>query len=372
MIEDPILERLTETAYDAVFDDAVFEHHITTLQRINVDGLTALVFAAAPDATAVPVFEGIGGAQTNDYLEYYALIDYAWPLKHLFQSNGPLSIFEHVSEHSYLKSEFYNDFNKNVNDLRNRYMIGVGEEGHGSPVITTTMSNRYQARVESRLHAMLAHLQPHYRRVFRLRHSRFAAATQAQHDLIHSIAAGALLASADGAIVDCNAEAERILRIRPRRGLGFVAAPRLDVLDEGLSALVRSLKAEKQPANLLAFKDSEGVVVLAQAVRLSKPEALVSTLQRSYANLPMGSVLVFLKRMDDTRIQDVKTLGTVYGLTAAEKRVVGRLLAGDDVRTAADALGISHNTARNQLAAAMAKLGVRRQADVVRRFSGII
>ncbi|MBL8555689.1 MAG: alpha/beta fold hydrolase [Phenylobacterium sp.] len=54
------------------------------------------------------------------------------------------------------------------------------------------------------------------------------------------------------------------------------------------------------------------------------------------------------------------------GLTPAEARLVGALSDADGLKGAADQLGVSVNTARNQLASIFEKLGVRSQADLAR------
>jgi DNA-binding CsgD family transcriptional regulator/PAS domain-containing protein len=60
-----------------------------------------------------------------------------------------------------------------------------------------------------------------------------------------------------------------------------------------------------------------------------------------------------------------QALKACYGLTEAEAKLAVRLGTGDDLSDAADALTISKVTARNQLAAAMRKMGVNRQAELV-------
>lgn len=61
-------------------------------------------------------------------------------------------------------------------------------------------------------------------------------------------------------------------------------------------------------------------------------------------------------------------LGAGFGLTAAETRVVERLLQGESLREACVALGITENTGRTHLKAVFAKTGARSQADLVRLF----
>jgi pimeloyl-ACP methyl ester carboxylesterase/DNA-binding CsgD family transcriptional regulator len=57
------------------------------------------------------------------------------------------------------------------------------------------------------------------------------------------------------------------------------------------------------------------------------------------------------------------------GLTPAEARLAARLRFGQSLKEAAEELGISVNTARNQLKSVFEKLGVNRQADLVRHLA---
>ena len=59
-------------------------------------------------------------------------------------------------------------------------------------------------------------------------------------------------------------------------------------------------------------------------------------------------------------------LSEAFGLTRAEARLAGELAAGRDLRAAGERMGVSHHTARKYLQIAFSKMGVRRQADLVR------
>lgn len=59
----------------------------------------------------------------------------------------------------------------------------------------------------------------------------------------------------------------------------------------------------------------------------------------------------------------------MLGLTPAEARLAARLRFGQTLKEAAEELGISVNTARNQLKSVFEKLGVNRQADLVRHLA---
>jgi DNA-binding CsgD family transcriptional regulator len=54
-----------------------------------------------------------------------------------------------------------------------------------------------------------------------------------------------------------------------------------------------------------------------------------------------------------------------FDLTAAETRLVLRLVAGESLRRSANALGIGYETARTTLKVVCHKTGTRRQAELV-------
>jgi DNA-binding CsgD family transcriptional regulator len=54
-----------------------------------------------------------------------------------------------------------------------------------------------------------------------------------------------------------------------------------------------------------------------------------------------------------------------FGLTPAEARLVLRLMAGDSLRAAANALGIQYETVRTHLKSIFQKTGTCRQAELV-------
>lgn len=65
-------------------------------------------------------------------------------------------------------------------------------------------------------------------------------------------------------------------------------------------------------------------------------------------------------------------LRTLYGLTTAEIDIVNAIVLGMSVDSAAECLGIARATARNQVSAAMAKMGVNRQAQLVAQVGALV
>ncbi|MCP5073510.1 MAG: helix-turn-helix transcriptional regulator [Rhodobacteraceae bacterium] len=65
-------------------------------------------------------------------------------------------------------------------------------------------------------------------------------------------------------------------------------------------------------------------------------------------------------------------LQQLWDLTPAEAALTGFLVTGESLAIAADTLGISRNTARNQLQSIFAKTGTNRQAELARLVFGVI
>ena len=65
-------------------------------------------------------------------------------------------------------------------------------------------------------------------------------------------------------------------------------------------------------------------------------------------------------------------LARLYGFTLAETRLAAVIVNGTGLNLAADQLGISRNTARNQLQSMFAKTGTHRQSEFLVRIMGIL
>lgn len=78
-------------------------------------------------------------------------------------------------------------------------------------------------------------------------------------------------------------------------------------------------------------------------------------------------LLVFLMDPERPIEPDTERLRNLYALTPAEIRLLVQLLYGQDLQNASRALEISIHTARCQLKAAMQKVGVSRQTELLRK-----
>jgi len=105
--------------------------------------------------------------------------------------------------------------------------------------------------------------------------------------------------------------------------------------------------------------------------------------------LPLLAYPLGLKSVDDNPFADCRAiivlidpeqkrqspeglLRNMFNLTRAEAKLAMRLANGATVEAASDGLGITKSTARNQLKAVFAKMGVHRQAELVSLISATL
>ena len=81
-------------------------------------------------------------------------------------------------------------------------------------------------------------------------------------------------------------------------------------------------------------------------------------------HVPDPHALIVIRQASD-RVAPKHLFQALFGLTGAESEMANALSLGMSVSDAAQTLGISRTTARNQLSAAMTKMGVHRQAQLV-------
>ena len=73
----------------------------------------------------------------------------------------------------------------------------------------------------------------------------------------------------------------------------------------------------------------------------------------------------------DTRFPSARDLAELFGLSRAESRLAMALLAGKALRDIAADSSIQITTARTQLSSILRKVGVTRQAELIRVLSSI-
>jgi len=195
--------------------------------------------------------------------------------------------------------------------------------------------------------------------------SRLAALSQekrALEEALDVVPNPAIILSLDLRVLHLNAQAAALIGandgLRLRRGR-LTATWRTDQ-----AALERLVKRADEARSAIPPTVATAVVraadesaVLVRAYALTQSPAAIGDIKRF--------VLIFTadRRQNDRGIDAVLD---VFGLTAAEQRLVRQLLQGSGLSRAARAFGLSVETVRTQIKRVYDKIGVRGQADLMR------
>jgi FixJ family two-component response regulator len=180
-----------------------------------------------------------------------------------------------------------------------------------------------------------------------------------QSALLDLLAVPILIADGDARVHGRNAAAAPLLADSGPLALGrdgrIRASPETRALRDTLAAVCGPIPPEPTAVTLPPR---------AGALRL---RAVVAPLSAGVSGLrpgPLAAVLVDLPERSAVA-PNAEMLSLLYGLTPAEGELAARLVAGDSVQEASDALGIAVATARTHLSRVFSKTGARRQGDLV-------
>jgi DNA-binding CsgD family transcriptional regulator len=181
---------------------------------------------------------------------------------------------------------------------------------------------------------------------------------------LNVIQIGVVLVDRDAQIIHANRTAEVMLKagspIRSEHGEIRVHQPEI-------SAALRSAIATA--ANDEAAMGRVGIGV--PAPHSDGDPALIHVLPLTGGQVrsriaPRATAALFITTKLDDFGTPLEALAILFGLTAAEMRLLGSLLNGNSLADAAETLGIAITTARTHLAHIFDKTGTSRQADLIR------
>lgn len=193
------------------------------------------------------------------------------------------------------------------------------------------------------------------------------AASDAALEAFEIAGAAVLLVNERGEVIRANPAAERILcggsGIRLiRKRLVAADMDSTAALDRALHRLLwmRTGSALAPPVPLLR---DDALPLLAYPLKLANLTA------NPFAE---GRAMIVLIDPDRRDHPPEEALRNVFKLTLAEARVAARLASGAELNDVSDELGIAKETGRHHLKSIFAKTGVRRQAELVMLFAGML
>jgi DNA-binding CsgD family transcriptional regulator len=306
---------------------------------------------------------GLSEEHLKSYMEHYHTLN---PYNTLFNrlEVGKVYTVTGVGSRQWLgRHAFYHEWLKPAGDLTHGASMVVARDRRRLFRITCDMSER-QGHLEEICARLLTRLGPHLARAFEVNERlQAAAATEGVlAGLIDRIDGAAVILAPEARVLALNRQAEALarraglFRISPPGRLAFrypdheasfrrSLAVALGALSRGAPYAFSAGDGEAGPITvmLLPLRPAGG----GAALTVAGPLALLVVQEARSASLPKD------------------LLRALYRLTNAEAALVLQIASGASVADAADAAGVTLTTARNQLAAAMAKVGVNRQAELV-------
>ncbi|WP_072395137.1 helix-turn-helix transcriptional regulator [Hyphomicrobium sp. CS1GBMeth3] len=257
----------------------------------------------------------------------------------------------------------------------------AGDYTHGAGIVIAR-DHRRQMRIAIDIPDRLGHLEepcaqlltrlgPHLARAFEL-NQRLEAAIATQHvldNLLDRIDGAAAILGRNGHVCAVNRQAEALARvatlikITPTNRMTFCKPAYETAFQRALAAALGAAGSNGPCAFLIEDRDGGKANVVVLPLRATSSGA-------AYA-VAGAQALLIIREAGKAVSAPADVLRTLYRVTHAEAAVVLQIAAGLSLAEAADALSVSRSTARNQLTAAMAKLGVHRQAELVGLMAGL-
>ena len=262
------------------------------------------------------------------------------------------------------ETEFYNDW---VKDVGLMHVMGSSLRTHGPDAVTFTVM-RSPARGPFQPHELQLYeaLRPHIGRAIDIsgRLEDLQWRVHAHSQLKERLPIGLILLDSLARIVDANARAEEWLAagdpLQVRERTLAARAPRNhDRLQQILSDAIGFREAQGAPETcLLALHSSDGsATVSITAVPLPRGQTLFAE--------DTACAAVFLSSPGQREPLRRDRLEAVYGLTRAEAWLTSQLVAKADLKEAARAIGVAHETARGYLKAVLHKTGTHSQTEML-------
>jgi DNA-binding CsgD family transcriptional regulator len=300
-------------------------------------------------------------AAQKEYAEHYHAVD---PKLQVAVSGRPhegLVIYEHFPAAVRARGEYF--------AFMARYDVGdvIGVRTHGEPAgCCTLLSLQRPLRAPGfgedakRLLNLIA---PHVELAKRVQ-ARVAEAIASRDALsagLDRLADAAFILDATRTIRFANSAARQQLAVDARlRSGGGKLAMAVSRLDSAFHNAVQLATAKAVRSQVLALPAASGMVAAEIVVSPLVPaHPLASAWQQ-----PLVLVMITSTRLDGTSI--AARMRQLYGLTPAEAGLVARLALGRTIEEISILTGIRESTLRTQVKSSFAKVGVTRQADLVR------
>jgi DNA-binding CsgD family transcriptional regulator len=268
-------------------------------------------------------------------------------------------------ERETLNSDFYVNW---VKPLGFRDMIGVLVLRSGKRIAWFSVArSEVQMLYDQKDVRLIGMLSPHVCRAFLIADAldlQTVAASRLRQT-VDALSTGVVLTEADGKIAYMNDSAERLLKsgrvLKSNHGHLTAVRPRArDALAKALALSEAGKAPIKTGRHAVALPEEDGNGLVASVLPLQWREG-----RNPLAALPGAAAIIVQDPSDPAPLPD-DAFAELYGLTAAERRVLLKIAQGLAPHEIAEAFDVSLPTVKTHLQSLFSKTGTSRQADLVR------
>jgi DNA-binding CsgD family transcriptional regulator/PAS domain-containing protein len=261
-----------------------------------------------------------------------------------------------------LATEYYEDFLRRWNIF---YFLGgvITSDANSNAVLSLARSRKTGPFTSSEL-GLLTLVIPHFERAARLS-GAFARFRQGRDEVLDRLPMGIIVLDESGKVEFFNRAAETILA--KKDGLCWSSGGVSAVDPTQASRLAAAIKGAKLTATGKGLAGGGSLSITRSSAGLPLA-VLVAPIMPSTAS-PLSRaprVAMFITDPEATQVTNLERLKALFNLTPAESRMASQLLQGKSVIEAADALGITRQTARVHLKRIFGKTYTGRQSELMR------
>lgn len=367
MTDENDLHTLIASIYDAALDEALWPAAMERLIAQTDSQAASFCVLDSSERPRLPTFVSVNfpAQLIEEYLDFMAPHDPT--IKHIV--SHPEQTFHHdssfISEREKDRHVYY-DWHHKFSDTRHR-MVGIINPAPGIQSGITIHRTRVKGDFDAESLAIFKLLFKHVERALQIgfRLGTLGTLHQVSLDFLDRNPLGIVLLDEMGGVILANRAARRLAEAAD--GLTLLRDS-IALVHGGDNARLQRLIGDALTATHRSGVDPGGAMTALRRSGKRPFSIVVSPLS------PAGFALTTLRPaacvvIADPERQDAlppDRLRALYGLTPAETRLANRLVAGDDVRHAAETLEVSYATARSQLAVIFRKTETRRQGELVR------
>jgi DNA-binding CsgD family transcriptional regulator len=309
--------------------------------------------------------DGMDARYRHSYAEYYKTKNiYLIRGNHLLRTGKVYPSQALCPDTVALRSEFYNDW---IAPQRQRHgMLGVIYRKRSIASMIGAIRDRSARPFGEEEVSLVKILMPHLQRAVTL-HRRITDLERQKNAVAQAFdhwSLGVILLDAKGRVLLMNRKAEEIANQRD----GLTShADGVRAAQNGESSALRVLIQDAISTRLGHGGRAGGAIALTRPSLKTPLNVLVTPLfpEKGLPAQPGAIAALFVSDPDVREESDEDVVRRLYALTPAEAALVGRLIAGEDLRRAAETLSVSMNTARTHLKRVFEKTRTKRQAELV-------